>query len=191
MPKVIENLQQTMLEKAKAILLTEGYDALTIRRVAKECGIAVGTVYNYFTAKDEMAAYVMLEDWQQMLADVSKKIQVIKTSASKSKATLPQAAEKALTCIYSGIVKFNKTYHFIWEGYQIKGSDKTAFASRHQKLIEQIASCVQQVFVLFPPVNKVNQADVFLAENILICSGNSSLQFSSVLKIVMTVLYKK
>ena len=35
MPKVIENLQETLISKAKSILLTKGYDALTIRGVAK------------------------------------------------------------------------------------------------------------------------------------------------------------
>src|SRR5574344_1224242 len=179
MPKVIENLQETLISKAKSILLTKGYDALTIRGVAKECGIAIGTVYNYFTSKDEMTAYVMLEDWQDMLNSANEKIK-------KS-----NSAEKALTLLYEGILKFNKTYHFIWKGYVMKESDTVVYKKRHQLLIEQISACVQQVFDLFPPVNKVNQAAVFLAENILIASGNSSLQFSSVLKIAMDVLYRK
>ena len=45
------------------ILLEEGYGALTMRAVAARCGIAVGTVYNYFPAKDMMVGNVILAGW--------------------------------------------------------------------------------------------------------------------------------
>ena len=60
MPKIIENLRQTLLSAARTLLLREGYAALTIRRVAAISGIAVGTVYNYFPSKELLAAAVML-----------------------------------------------------------------------------------------------------------------------------------
>jgi len=62
MPKRIENLRENILACAKKEMLAQGFDALNIRNVARGCGIAVGTVYNYFPSKDMLAAAVMLED---------------------------------------------------------------------------------------------------------------------------------
>ena len=46
MPKIIENLETKLIEEAKKQFETSGYSALTIRSVAKACGVGVGTVYN-------------------------------------------------------------------------------------------------------------------------------------------------
>ena len=64
MPKKIENLKDMILQDARIILKKQGYEQLAIRKVANDCHIAVGTVYNYFPSKEMLAAYVMLEDWQ-------------------------------------------------------------------------------------------------------------------------------
>ena len=179
MPKVIENIKQTLLEKAKVILLQEGYEALTIRRVAKECNIAVGTVYNYYSSKEIMAGSVMLDDWQNLLAHATGKIE-------KS-----LNVKQALLVIYDSIVKFNKIYNVVWEGYVFTGGQQAAFKKRHQLLIKQIASCVHEVFKKFPPKKSDVQSELFLAENILICSGSSQLQFETVMQIALFFLYSE
>ena len=72
MPKVIEELREKILAKTKEVLLQDGYNALTIRGVSAACGIAAGTVYNYFSSKDMMVAAVMLEDWLLALAKMKE-----------------------------------------------------------------------------------------------------------------------
>ena len=63
MPKQILDLQNKIFQSAKVILEKEGYDALSMRKVAGACSIAVGTVYNYVRGKDELVAQVIMEDW--------------------------------------------------------------------------------------------------------------------------------
>jgi len=63
MPKIIENLQQKLIEEARKQAEAGGYAAVTIRSVAKACGVGVGTVYNYFPSKDALLAAYMLEGW--------------------------------------------------------------------------------------------------------------------------------
>ena len=48
MPKIIENLRSQRLSEAKKQISERGYKNTTIRSVASGCGVAVGTVYNYF-----------------------------------------------------------------------------------------------------------------------------------------------
>lgn len=64
MPKTIEDPRTEILKQAKQIMLNEGYNALTIRAVAKECNFAVGTIYNYFRTKDELLAQLIGDYWE-------------------------------------------------------------------------------------------------------------------------------
>ena len=70
MPKIIENLESRLLEEARKQVDAYGYSALTVRSVAKACGVGIGTVYNYFTSKDEMLATYMLADWKSCIAAI-------------------------------------------------------------------------------------------------------------------------
>ncbi len=56
MPKIIENLQSKLIEEAKKQIEEAGYGAMTIRSVAKACGVGVGTVYNYFSSSRHPSA---------------------------------------------------------------------------------------------------------------------------------------
>lgn len=64
MARVIENPRELILEKAQKILHNEGYSSVSIRRVAKECDIAVGTIYNYFPGKKELIVEMMSNFWE-------------------------------------------------------------------------------------------------------------------------------
>lgn len=63
MPKIIDNLKEQIQKEAMRQILSEGYSKTTIRSVAKGCNIAVGTMYNYFSSKDDLISSFMLDDW--------------------------------------------------------------------------------------------------------------------------------
>ncbi|MBZ9689603.1 TetR/AcrR family transcriptional regulator [Clostridium estertheticum] len=66
MPKVIENLRETIILEAKKILLTQGFKDLNIREIAKGCTIGTGTFYNYFSTKEDLVAEIFREDWKKV-----------------------------------------------------------------------------------------------------------------------------
>ena len=72
MPKIIENLESRLMEEARKQIEESGYDAVTIRSVAKGCGVGIGTVYNYFPSKDDLLAAFMLADWKVCLAAINE-----------------------------------------------------------------------------------------------------------------------
>lgn len=49
----------TILDAARKCFLKMGYDAVTIRDVVRETGLAAGTFYNYFTDKDSLFKAVL------------------------------------------------------------------------------------------------------------------------------------
>lgn len=66
MPKVIENLRETIILEAKNILLTQGFKNVSIREIAKNCNIGTGTFYNYFSTKEDLVAEIFREDWKKV-----------------------------------------------------------------------------------------------------------------------------
>lgn len=58
--------KEQLLETAKEIAYGEGISKLSIRRVASESGIAIGTVYNYYPAKSDLVLAVMEDFWRSV-----------------------------------------------------------------------------------------------------------------------------
>ena len=71
MPKIIQNAREQLLATAQKQIAERGYAATTIRSVAGECGLAVGTVYNYFKSKDLLIASFMAADWQNCIQKIA------------------------------------------------------------------------------------------------------------------------
>ncbi len=46
--------KQRIVDEAYGIASSEGLDAVTIRSVAQECGISVGSIYNHYPTKDDL-----------------------------------------------------------------------------------------------------------------------------------------
>ena len=68
--RIIENPRKLILEKAKKILYNDGYSSISIRRVAKECDIAVGTIYNYFPGKKKLIVEMMANFWDEYFSNI-------------------------------------------------------------------------------------------------------------------------
>ncbi|MFE2476148.1 TetR family transcriptional regulator [Streptomyces sp. NPDC059389] len=59
--------RRQILDAVATLLLQDGYDALTISKVAAQAGVAKGTVYLYFASKQELLAALQAEMWARML----------------------------------------------------------------------------------------------------------------------------
>ena len=175
MPKIIENLKERLLDTARGMLLSSGYASLTMRGVAERCGIAVGTMYNYFPSKEMLAASVMLEDWQTALEEV------------RAACCAAGGVSQALNAAYDAVARFSGRYSPVWENYTMQGSQQSAFNRRHRLLARQLADCLGPVLERCCPAAPPAAA-VFLAENILVCVNGSEMTFSDFLAIAARVL---
>lgn len=148
MPKIIENLESRLIEEAKKQIEEDGYGALTIRSVAKACGVGVGTVYNYFASKEELIATHLLEDWKQCI----KAINVVSTYSENPR---PVAQ-----CIYDQLVSFSQRHQAIFRDEAAAASFAGSFGKYHGMLRTQLAQ----------PLRKYCSSDFaadFLAEALL------------------------
>ena len=62
---------EQILSAAKKIAREEGLQQVNIRNVARESGISVGSVYNYYETKWELVFDVVQDYWQSVLKEVS------------------------------------------------------------------------------------------------------------------------
>lgn len=69
-----ETLRDTLISLTRGIADTEGIDAISIRSIAQKAGITAGTVYNYFSSKDEILLSLTEEYWKQTLFEMNTAI---------------------------------------------------------------------------------------------------------------------
>ena len=132
MPKIIENLDRRLLEETKGQLEQGGYEAVTIRSIAKGCGVGVGTVYNYFPSKEALVACLLLEDWKCCVV-------TIEDAAANS-----QTPEPVLRCIYGQLVGFAGRHQAIFRSEAAAASFAGSFSQYHDLLRSQLAKPLQK-----------------------------------------------
>ncbi len=161
MPKQIENLQERILETAKCELLGSDYSRFTIRSVAKECGIAVGTIYNYYASKDILAASVMLMDWNEAL------------SAMRLGSGTSVSITEGLHVIYIEIEKFNSLYKGVWSQFSYTCQFASEYSMRHDLLLNQLAEIIHALLLRFH-IAEDKFLENFIAENLLLAAMKQS-----------------
>ena len=121
MPKIIPELREKMLSCARAHLMEDDGHDFSTRQLASECGIAAGTVYNYFSTKEEILACIMLEDWKVCL----KKMQ--------EEAEHTEDIRCGFAMIEQQLRAFSAPFLVIWQRY-----DRVPIPKYHALLIRQI-----------------------------------------------------
>lgn len=91
-PRSAEQLQETrakIIAKAQALFQQEGYESVSIRRLAKEVGCAPMTIYAHFDSKIHILQYL----WSDVLRIVFDEIQVKLENEHNPKTRLMIAAQ--------------------------------------------------------------------------------------------------
>lgn len=127
MPKIIENLESRIIGEAKKQIEESGYSALTIRSVAKACGVGVGTVYNYFPSKDVLVATYMLQDWKDCIG-------VIEQISRESDSATP-----VVSCIYDQLNQYAIRHQALFRDETAASGFAGSFSRYHALLRSQLA----------------------------------------------------
>lgn len=158
MPKIIENLRHSLLCEAKRQINERGYKNTTIRSVASGCGVAVGTVYNYFKSKDMLIASFVLDDWIGCLGRISE---------------YPKDNKyRYLAFIHESICDFIKNNESLFYDKEAEHSFSLSAIKRHEQLRHQLAEQIMPI-----------ADDDFLAEYVaeaLLCWTAKGCDFDSI-----------
>jgi len=124
MPKIVENVKERIILETKKQIEEMGYSKVTIRSIAKACGIGVGTIYNYFESKDVIIANFMLDDWILCVNEIKEKI----SSGSDS-----------IKSCYLGLEEYIKHHQYLFSNSDAYKNYKTISSKWHLMLRNQIA----------------------------------------------------
>ena len=148
MPKIIKDLESKLIKEAQKQIEEAGYSAVTIRSVAKACGVGVGTVYNYFPSKDALIATYMLRDWQSCI------------TAINAVSTYSDGPKAVVRCIFDQLLAYAQLHNAIFADEAAGTAFAGSFSRYHAMLRGQLAL----------PLQKFCQSDFaadFIAENLL------------------------
>ncbi len=57
--------KEKIIDAAEELLRHEGLDGIKVRKLSKATGVAVGTLYNYFSSQDELIEAVFVQSWEK------------------------------------------------------------------------------------------------------------------------------
>jgi len=68
-PEVVEAVRERILNEALAIINTEGYANLSMRKLARRLGFTAKTIYNYYSNKDELYLMVLIKGFSDLVQE--------------------------------------------------------------------------------------------------------------------------
>lgn len=143
MPKLIKKAREHILECADRELAEKGYESLTMRGIAAECGLAVGTVYNYFQAKEEIVFYVMHRDWDGTMARISSIADTARGAGLRGDEAV-EALLQILKSLHAFVSKHKGTWRLIASSPRetasetVRSYDRSGFISALEEKIARI-----------------------------------------------------
>ncbi len=154
MPKIIDSLRDNAIREARRVLTAPGYQTFTMRQIAAACGVAAGTLYNYFPSKEYLVGCVVLEDWQAALE--------VMDALMRRAATPDQGLEE----LYNSMRRFEETHQYLATFDIRDGKDGFAYDDRHLLLRRQLEVLLQTLLSRFG-ADPGEDVTVFLAECVL------------------------
>jgi AcrR family transcriptional regulator len=88
---------ERIVETAMHVLESEGFEALTIQRLAKELGYAVGALYRYFRSKDALLVALLHRVMDRIGEDMAAGLEWVDNERAERLAAAGEPADKPLT----------------------------------------------------------------------------------------------
>lgn len=85
MPRPKDN-RDKIIEAALKTFVTRGYQQTTVAEIAGQAGLAEGTLYNYYSSKEELLLAVFDDKWGGIIDDIKRKIARIEDPNDQLKA---------------------------------------------------------------------------------------------------------
>jgi len=128
MPKVVDHDAQRVkfAEAAMSLIARHGLEGVTMRAVATEAGLSYGSLFHYFSSKDELLMHVV----QHTALLQTRRVNEFTSQYSGLKAL------EHLLCDDAIITESSRDDWMVWVTFLYKAALQASFAEMHAELIE-------------------------------------------------------
>ncbi len=98
MPKIIPELRERIVEIAEDLYAKNSYTEIDMRKISQLCGIAVGTLYNYFPNKQALFVSIFEKSWDRQVQNIQKVINSNISTVNK--------LERVIGKLYRDLIKY-------------------------------------------------------------------------------------
>ena len=133
MPKILTNVKEDICRTTRRMLDEEGYESLNIRAIAGKCGIGMGTIYNYYHAKEEIVAEIVMGDWNLILRRMDQSVRA------------PGEPLAKLSAVFGLLQEFIVGFHGTWMQMSLaseQAPDRESIRCRRNDYRHQLAERV-------------------------------------------------
>ena len=137
MPKIIPDTEEKILNAAKELFSKYKYRDIEMKAIAKESGIAVGTMYNYFSNKQTLYYKIFEDSWHSTYSNLKKVI--------NSNLEPREKLKQYMLIVYDEVEKNGKLGLDLVENSQIENPEKPIEFFAKNEIIVMLCSCLQEV----------------------------------------------
>ncbi|MCF0238014.1 MAG: TetR/AcrR family transcriptional regulator [Sphaerochaetaceae bacterium] len=134
MPKIIPDARKIILSKTEELMKVITFSDLTMRDVAKEVKMALGTLYNYYPSKEAIVSHVIASNWVEILENMKKSCD----NAS--------SLEESLGIVFNSISAFSEKWENFWSTYVFSPKSSYNIRERREFFKNQILDFIRPVF---------------------------------------------
>ncbi len=135
MPKLIRNIEDRIFFSAKELFSEKGYEQVNMKEIAKRADMAVGTLYNYFSNKNELYFSVLEKSWNSTLM----KLNALQKGDIDNKKRL----KSSILFLYEDILERKCMGIEVRKVKELK--DDTSFAKIEQKILNTIKAIFTEI----------------------------------------------
>ncbi len=136
MPKIIPDTEGKILRAAEELFSKSRYRDIEMKEIAKQAGIAVGTLYNYFPNKKGLFYKIFEESWDSTYSRLKEVVHAKMDPLEKIR--------KYMTIAYDEIEKKGRLGIEIVQSSQITPDKPKEFFSKNE-IILMLCQCLQEV----------------------------------------------
>jgi AcrR family transcriptional regulator len=165
---VREDIHDLILDAGDRLLSRYGYRKMTMDDLAREVGVAKGTLYLHFTGKEEVALSIV----DRIVGRVKKELQAI------SRSDRPPAARLRQMLATRVLSRFDSVQHYTENLSDLLAALRPALLARRQRHFEEEARIFAEVLKEGQRVGAFARKDALMTAHALVQATNSLLPFN-------------
>lgn len=128
MPKIVDHEQQRCLfaDAAMRLVARDGFEAVTMRKVAGEAGLSYGSLFHYFDSKDDLLLFAI----SRSTAEQGRRVNEFTSREKGLKALEQLITEDSL------VDSATRDDWMVWQAFIYRSALQERFARMHARLID-------------------------------------------------------